>query len=81
MANGLKSSSFGNMDPERKADGRGAVPPGWLKVGAVAVASAVFGGLAAAWFYSKTLSRLREAEDKISNSESGITGDELGEDF
>ena len=69
------------MNPESKEDGGGAAPPGWLKVGAVAAASAVLGGLAAAWFYRKTLSQLREAEDKIANSESGITEDESGEDF
>lgn len=35
---------------------------GWLKVGAVAAASAVAGGLAAVWYYRKTLAQLREAE-------------------
>lgn len=34
----------------------------WLKMGAVAAASALAGGLAAAWFYRKTLERLRQAE-------------------
>jgi hypothetical protein len=35
---------------------------GWLKVGAVAAASALAGGLAAAWYYRKTLARLQQAE-------------------
>ena len=35
---------------------------GWLRVGMVAAASALAGGLAAAWFYRKTLERLRQAE-------------------
>lgn len=39
----------------------------WIRVGAVAAASAVIGGLAAAWFYRKTLMQLQavdpEAED------------------
>ena len=35
---------------------------GWLKMGVVAAASALAGGLAAAWFYRKTLERLRQAE-------------------
>jgi hypothetical protein len=52
-----------------------------LKVGAVAAASAVLGGLAAAWFYRKALSQLREAEDKIPSSEIKTPGDESAEDF
>ena len=35
---------------------------GWMRVSFLAVASALAGGLAAAWFYRKTLARLREAE-------------------
>jgi hypothetical protein len=35
----------------------------WMKVGVVAVATAFAGGLAAAWWYRKTLARLHEAED------------------
>jgi len=35
---------------------------GWLRIGALAAASALAGGLAAAWFYRKTLARLRQAE-------------------
>jgi hypothetical protein len=34
----------------------------WVKVGFVALASAMAGGLAAAWWYRKTVARLREAE-------------------
>jgi hypothetical protein len=51
----------------------------WLRVGAVAAASAILGGLAAAWFYRKTLSRLREAGNEI--PESRITEDGSAEDF
>ncbi|MDR3734058.1 MAG: hypothetical protein P4L10_00815 [Acidobacteriaceae bacterium] len=36
----------------------------WLKVGFVAVASGVLGGLAAAWYYRKTLAELRKAESE-----------------
>jgi hypothetical protein len=54
---------------------------GWLKVGSIAAASALAGGLAAAWFYRKTLSRLREAENEIPDSETGTTEDGRGEDF
>jgi flagellar basal body-associated protein FliL len=31
----------------------------WIRVGAVAAASALAGGLAAAWFYRKTLKRMQ----------------------
>lgn len=58
-----------------------AVPKDWLKVGAIAAASAVLGGLAAAWFYRKTLSRLREAEERIPDSEFIVIGDDSAEDF
>lgn len=51
----------------------GARPPGWMKVGVVAVASALAGGLAAAWFYRKTLARLRAAEEEDAHSEYGIS--------
>jgi hypothetical protein len=35
----------------------------WVKVGFVAVASALAGGLAAAWWYRKTLASLQDAEE------------------
>ena len=56
-------------------------PPGWLKVGAVAAASAVLGGLAAAWFYRKTLSQFREAEEKSQMPGSRTIEDDSPEDF
>ena len=37
---------------------------GWLRMGVVAAASAVAGGLAAAWFYRKTLTRLQQAAEE-----------------
>jgi hypothetical protein len=36
--------------------------PKWLKVSAFAAGSALAGGLAAAWFFRKTLTTLRAAE-------------------
>lgn len=54
---------------------------GWVRVGAIAAASAVLGGLAGAWFYRKTLSQLREAENEIPDSDSEVTEDEGVEDF
>jgi len=46
--------------------------PSWLKMGAVAAASALVGGLAAAWFYRKTLARLHQAEADPPDSESSF---------
>jgi hypothetical protein len=45
-------------------------PAGWLKVGAVAAASALVGGLAAAWYYRKTLARMQEAETRAPETDS-----------
>jgi len=51
-------------------------PPGWVKLGVVAVASVLAGGLAAAWWYRKTLIRLRQAEEKPINPHFGISEDD-----
>jgi hypothetical protein len=51
-----------------------------LKVGTVAAASALLGGLAAAWFYRKTLSRLRQAEGEAPHSEFNMNRDDSSED-
>ena len=40
----------------------------WVKVGAVAAVSALAGGLAAAWFYRRTLRRMQAAESDIEDS-------------
>jgi len=45
-----------------------ASPPGWLQVGAIAAASAFAGGIAAAWWYRKTLSKLQQAAEIPQNS-------------
>lgn len=47
--------------------------PRWIKVSAIAAASAVVGGLAAAWFYRKTLSRLQQADQNPNDSNFGIS--------
>jgi len=44
----------------------------WLRLTAVAAVSAFTGGLAAAWYYRKTLSRLQEAELEGRNSNFGM---------
>ena len=81
MANTLKSSS---SEPKPALPGRSeptTAPEGWLKVGTIAAASAVVGGLAAAWFYRKTLSRLRDASDSLPDSLLNVTENETEEDF
>jgi hypothetical protein len=52
-------------------------PSGWIRVGAVAAASALLGGLAAAWWYRKTLKKLRESGESAENPEFGISDDPL----
>jgi hypothetical protein len=55
--------------------------PAWLKVAAIAAASALAGGLAAAWYYRKTLNSLREAESDGGNPEFGIPDPETEYDI
>ena len=81
MASVLKSSSSEDSDRAPDTAGPGPGGNGWIKMGAIAAASAVVGGLAAAWFYRKALSQLREAENEIPDSDSEITEDDKGEDF
>jgi hypothetical protein len=68
MANYLESTSS-NESPRE-----GARPSGWLKLGVIAAASALAGGLAAAWWYRKTLTTLRQAEENGTNPEYGNSG-------
>jgi len=48
----------------------------WVKLGLIATASALAGGMAAAWWYRNTLKKLHEAEDQPSNPHFGIPGDD-----
>jgi len=48
----------------------------WLKMGAIATASALAGGLAAAWWYRNTVNRLRQADESPANPHFGIPGDD-----
>jgi hypothetical protein len=49
---------------------------GWFRVGFLAAASALAGGLAAAWYYRKTLARLRQAENFPIETESKNTAED-----
>ncbi len=54
--------------------------PNWMKVSALAAGSAFVGGLAAAWFYRKTLATLREAAADAPDSNFGIEKTHVDED-
>jgi hypothetical protein len=55
--------------------------PGWLKVGVIAAVSALAGGLAASWYYKKTLNSFREAESADGNPEFRIPDSETEYDI
>jgi hypothetical protein len=59
---------------EERAAGNGS--HGWLKLAVLTAASAVAGGLATAWFYRKTLARLRETGENPPNPHFGMTGED-----
>jgi hypothetical protein len=70
MANSLDSSNYqGNEEAPDK-------PRGWVRMGAVAVGSALAGGLLAAWWYRKTLNQLRDADEDGENPQFGIQEEE-----
>ncbi len=62
------------------SDVRGRAIPRWIKVGAVAAATALAGGLAAAWYYRSTLEELREAEAGQAIPDFGISAGHVDED-
>ena len=50
---------------------------GWLRLGIVASASALAGGVAAAWWYRRTINKLRQAENQVADSHlRSLKGDE-----
>jgi hypothetical protein len=79
----ITSGSESNISdkPTAAGDSRG----GLLKLGAVAVASALLGGVAAAWWYRKTVQKLHETGENSNNPHFGIDPDqsheETSEDF
>ena len=70
-----------NINRSATYDQTNTKAPGWLKVGALAAASALAGGLAAAWFYRKTLARLRQAEAEQATAEPFINRDDADGDI
>ncbi|HUB50657.1 MAG TPA: hypothetical protein VL986_00730 [Terracidiphilus sp.] len=60
----LKTSN----ESSNSANSRG----GLLKLGAIAVGSALLGGMAAAWWYRKTVQKLHESGENNNNPQFGI---------
>jgi hypothetical protein len=52
-----------------------------LKMGVIAAASVFAGGIAAAWFYRKTLSQLRETDWRMRDTEVVSSRSESAEEF
>jgi hypothetical protein len=79
MASTLESAIYKHASQRdlRKA-GRTA---GWLRVGFLAAASALAGGVAAAWYYRKTLARLRQAENFPPDIATEKSSQDDGDDF
>jgi hypothetical protein len=74
MTNSLESSSSST------SEAAGSASPGWLKLGVVAAASVLAGGLAAAWRYRRALIQLRQAEEKPSNPNYGSPEDDSADE-
>lgn len=81
MSSAVESAASANTDARTDGPHRGSVSGSWMGVGAIAAASAVLGGLAAAWFYRKTLRQLQEAQHEIPDSGSAAIEDDSPEDF
>jgi hypothetical protein len=73
-AKSMESAGSDAADPAKQTF------PTWIKVGAVAAASALAGGLAAAWFYRKTLNTLRQAESETGTSDFSNEANETDEE-
>jgi hypothetical protein len=71
MTNDLESSNSSTpAEKDHRSTGR-------FNLAFVAAASALAGGLAAAWWYRKTITKLQQAEEKPINPEIGISEDEV----
>ena len=60
-----------NSSPNWEVANEGS--PGWLKFAIFTAVSALAGGIATAWWYRKTLSKLRESGEIPQNSDFGIS--------
>jgi hypothetical protein len=80
MMENKTASHLESARSKRPTDSDGSFPA-WIKVGAIAAASALAGGLAAAWFYRNTLNKLRQADSDSNNSDFWIQKDETDSDI
>lgn len=71
----MESAMERDVESEGSAAERPARPesPNWLKIAVLSAGSALAGGLAAAWWYRKTLTKLRETGEISQNSHFGTT--------
>lgn len=65
---------------EREMPGRPRRLPVWMRVSAVAAASAVAGGLAAFWFYRKAITRLQSTPETNEYSDFHIPGEGMDDE-
>ena len=56
-------------------------PTKWFKVGVLTAFSAMAGGMAAAWYYRKTLLRLRQAEYFLRDQETRPSSTDMDHDL
>lgn len=71
------SESYVSENRTTHGESRGSL----LKLGAVAVGSALLGGIAAAWWYRKTVQRLHETGENSNNPHFGIDSDRSAGDM
>ena len=62
-----ESKAYREQEPAKEASS------GWLKFALLTAATALAGGVATAWFYRKTLTKLRETGENPQNSHFGIS--------
>jgi len=79
----MQKNETNNLDSSDYLPAKDSKPSAkaWIKVGVVAAASALAGGLAAAWFYRKTLNTLREAESAGIHTQFQISDSETDTDI
>jgi hypothetical protein len=70
MASNSESESY-KLTPSRKGQSSR-----WIKVGVIAAAAALVGGLAAAWWYQKTLKTLGQSDEMSQYPQFGIPFDD-----
>jgi hypothetical protein len=69
---GISVATESQSDNCSKEEQSGKGNSGWLRFALLTAASAVAGGIATAWFYRKTLAKLRETGESAKNPHFGI---------